>query len=99
MMIMMTKSKTTMTITMMKKMKTTATMTITYVFLFIELGKFQLWEEKVQDENQLHSNIQHSNNYSVQEENYNDVGDNECQTRSDTTNYVYYFIEHGKFQL
>ena len=47
--IMMTKM-TMMMMTMMMKMKTTATMTITYVFYFIKLGKFQLSEEKMQEE-------------------------------------------------
>ena len=53
---MITKMKTAMTMTRIMKMKTMATMTITYVFYFIELGKFQLSEEKVQDEEYVYLN-------------------------------------------
>ena len=40
----------------MMKTKTMVTMTISYVYYFVELGKFQLSEEEVQDVDEVHSN-------------------------------------------
>ena len=40
----------------MMKTKTMVTMTISYVYYFIELGKFQLSEENMQEEDEVHSN-------------------------------------------